>query len=81
MFYEMVCRMDRIAGMRVFENDFICELKFVRWARTHRKKRIREKWKKRYGPIMACKGVAYKINKIGLMVCPCMMKKMQEALR
>ena len=54
--------------------------KFVRWAKTHKRRRIAKKWHKRYGPIMGCLGVMFDVAAMDffgkktprqLLCCPC----------
>lgn len=52
-------------------SDYMCKTEFVRWRKNHRKSRINKKWHKRYGAIARCKGVAYNVAGMGIVMCPC----------
>lgn len=68
-----------IAGLRVTVQRHLCQTKFLRWARTHRRSRINKKWRKKYGPVIApCPGFAFEIAGMGLLVCPCVAAKLKE---
>ena len=51
----------RLALESLIVNSFICEPKFVRWAKVHKRRRIAKKWRKRYGPIVRCPGVMFDV--------------------
>jgi hypothetical protein len=71
--------MDVFHGLKLYLERSLCERPFLRWARTHRKARIRKKWRKKYGPVFAqCPGKAIKIGLRGLIVCPCTMAALKS---
>ena len=47
--------------MNLTVDPHMCESKFVRWAKVHKRRRIAKKWRKRYGPIMRCPGVMFEV--------------------
>ena len=49
-------------GIQIVVYHFLCKPEFIRWRRQHRKSRINRKWQKRYGAVVACKGVCYEVN-------------------
>lgn len=67
-----------IFGTEVRVSYTICDApSFIRWKKTHHKKRLREKFKKKYGPVLStCKGNAYQVGS-RMLVCP----HVYEALR
>lgn len=72
---------DALSGMPVRVDRNLCQSEFVRWKRTHRKSRIAKKWRKRYGPVVACKGgQAYQIRGLGLCLCPCTKRQLDKAI-
>lgn len=61
-----------IGGTPVYINEWLCETKFVRWRKSHRKARINKKWHKKYGAIYShCVGRGYQMGG-KLILCPCM---------
>ena len=59
-----------------------CLFVFDRWRRTHRKKRIRKKWQKRYGSVKKCLHAdhVYKVAGQGLYMCRCAEAKFKAAV-
>ena len=51
----------RSAMESLIVEPLICESKFVRWVKTHKRRRIAKKWRKRYGAIFWCPGVMFEI--------------------
>jgi hypothetical protein len=51
-----------IGGIPIIVDRYICKPEFIRWRRKHRKARINKKWRKKYGAVIACKGVGYEMN-------------------
>lgn len=80
-------RLDTILGKRdpnalngtAILNPYMCDMRFVRWRKKHRRSRINKKWQKRYGAIMECKGVAYNLGGT-VHACPCIVKALKEQL-
>jgi hypothetical protein len=63
--------MNAIGGMKVYVNPILCNRVFLRWARTHRKRRINKKWRKRYGAIFRpCPGIVLEFYS-AFYLCPC----------
>lgn len=58
---------------RVICQRHLCRPQFVKWNKRHRRSRINRKWQKRYGALVRCDGVAYKVEDT-LLVCPCAAK-------
>lgn len=66
-----------INGFQITVDKHLCELRFVRWRKTHRQKRIRLKWQKKYGAITACASeTAYRMGS-RLICCPHMAEKIR----
>lgn len=55
-------------------------MKFVRWRKTHRKKRINKKFKKKYGAIYACDRKCYVIGGY-IYCCNCVLQEFKKELR
>lgn len=70
----------RIDGIPIAVNGYLCQRAFVGWNRTHRKKRIAKKWRKRYGRKMACQGHSFMVGH-KLHCCPCAYAKLKVALQ
>lgn len=51
-----------IGGIPVIVDRNLCQPEFIRWRKKHRKSRIAKKWRKKYGAVTACKGVAFEIS-------------------
>lgn len=72
--------MTPLDGIPITVSRMLCEVKFLRWRRTHRRARIRKKWRKRYGMVLAkCPGVSYRLLGVGLICCPCVFTMLAEA--
>lgn len=56
---------------RVHVNKYACRPEFRRWKRVSRRKRQNKKWRKKYGPVVACPGVAFRVDGMGYVFCPC----------
>lgn len=42
-------------GVKFVVSPGMCEMRHIRWVRTHRNNRIARKWQKRYGAVYACR--------------------------
>lgn len=54
-----------------------CTTEFDGWKRTHKRRRIAKKWRKRYGAKWRCMYKAYQIGDM-IHVCPCVYAAMQK---
>lgn len=61
-----------LGGIPFYVDQTLCQVKFVRWRRNHRKSRINKKWHKKYGFIAECGGYGFHMDGMGMYVCPCM---------
>ena len=77
---HMAFAVEAMAGIRLHRDRYLCQPRFVRWKKTHRKSRIRKKWRKKYGAVTACAGYAYEMKGIGVIACPCMYDKIKKEL-
>lgn len=59
-----------LSGIPVVVSSSSCVREFVGWRRTNRNNRIARKWRKRYGAVTRCKGMAYMVGG-RLFCCPC----------
>lgn len=69
-------------GYEVVVSPYLCKMQFARWARwpKSRKKRIRRKWQKRFGPVLHC--VADSAYTVGntLTACPHLIAKLEKVI-
>ena len=68
-------------GMNITVDRHLCERKFIRWVKSHKKARINKKWHKKYGYISRCEGHAYEVRGMGLVCCPCFHEQMKREIR
>jgi hypothetical protein len=63
-------------GFKLVVQRAMCDVRFVRWRRTHRNNRIARKWHKKYGAVTSCRND--KAVRLGdmMVVCPCLHKHM-----
>lgn len=70
-----------LGAMNVEVSKYLCERpSSVRWKRTHRRARIRKKWRKRYGKLTVvgkCSGRAFQVGD-QLVVCPCVWAELDK---
>lgn len=68
-------------GVPYFVNQYLCEVKHVRFRRNHRKTRINKKWHKKYGAITRCVANPKEIKGMGFFMCPCRERELKEAIK
>lgn len=69
---------EQFSAMPLMVSIYLCQTSFLRWRRTHKKARIRKKWRKRYGAVFSqCKGHFYKIGDT-FMACPCVAAQIRK---
>lgn len=58
---------------------FPCNMEFVRWRRRHRKRRIDNKWRKKYGAVQRCKNVTVRAGNT-IFTCQCVLAKIAQTV-
>lgn len=68
-------------GIPYFVNQYLCEVKHVRFRLNHRKARINKKWHKKYGAISRCESNPVEMLNGTIIMCPCRERELKESIK
>ena len=71
--------MTSMFSLGVTVNRNLCQMEFAGWRKNHRKSRINKKWHKKYGPLLRCRGHAYRLG-AQVVCCPCVERVLRNEL-
>lgn len=74
-------RSEILGALKINISNYLCNVQHVRFRRNHRKARVNKKWHKKYGSITRCVANAFQIEGMGLVMCPCRKRELDEAIK